>query len=136
MAMLKEFHDKFDPDGESRMDNPINWQLVGKRAALIAEEAFEVDQEFHGLMEVVGTEYWTVCVARLAKELADLLYVVYGTAEEFEIPMEEVFKAVHESNMSKVWDDGKVHYREDGKVLKPPTYKAPDIESVLYGTNT
>lgn len=136
MGMLKEFHDKFDPDGEQRESRPVTWQLVDKRAALITEEFLEVDQELIGLAEVVNTEYWPDVITRVAKELADLLYVVYGTAEEFGIPMEAVFKAVHESNMSKVWDDGKVHYRSDGKVLKPPTYKAPDIASVLYGDNT
>jgi hypothetical protein len=38
-----------------------------------------------------------------------------------------------ESNMGKVWDDGTVHYNDFGKIIKPPTYSPPDIESILYG---
>lgn len=63
----------------------------------------------------------------LAKELADLLYVVYGTAAEYGIDIDAVFAQVHESNMSKLGDDGKPVRREDGKVLKGPNYKPPVI---------
>jgi predicted HAD superfamily Cof-like phosphohydrolase len=66
-----------------------------------------------------------------AKELADLVYVVYGAAIEHGIDLDAVFKEVHESNMSKAYPDGSVHFREDGKVLKGPHYKAPDIAALL-----
>jgi predicted HAD superfamily Cof-like phosphohydrolase len=40
---------------------------------------------------------------------------------------EELFRIVHEANMSKLWEDGKPRYREsDGKVIKPPTWQAPE----------
>ena len=68
---------------------------------------------------------------KLAKELADLLYVVYGTAAAFGLPIDEVYREVHESNMSKLGEDGKPVYREDGKVLKPSGWTAPDVEGVL-----
>jgi len=66
-----------------------------------------------------------------ADALADLLYVVYGAALEWGIPLDDVFAEVHRSNMSKVWPDGTVHYREDGKVLKPPAYSPADVAKVL-----
>jgi predicted HAD superfamily Cof-like phosphohydrolase len=73
-----------------------------------------------------------VCdVTGAADALADLLYVVYGAALEWGIPLDDVFVEVHRSNMSKVWPDGTVHYREDGKVLKPPTYSPADVAKVL-----
>ena len=40
----------------------------------------------------------------------------------------EVFREVHKSNMSKLGDDGKPIYREDGKVIKGPNYKKPDMD--------
>lgn len=67
----------------------------------------------------------------VADALADLLYVIHGTALEWGIPIERVFKEVHRSNMSKVWDDGTVHFRSDGKVMKPPMYSPADIGSCL-----
>jgi predicted HAD superfamily Cof-like phosphohydrolase len=67
----------------------------------------------------------------LLKEMADLLYVVYGYAATYGLPIDEAFKRVHESNMSKLGDDGKPLYREDGKVLKGPNYKPADLSKLV-----
>jgi predicted HAD superfamily Cof-like phosphohydrolase len=69
----------------------------------------------------------------LAKELSDVLYVIYGTADLLEIPLEAVFAEVHRSNMSKVREDGTVLRREDGKILKPDTYREADVHGALTG---
>ena len=45
--------------------------------------------------------------------------------------IEAVFKEIQRSNMSKLGEDGKPIYREDGKVLKGPNYFKPDIAKVL-----
>ena len=63
----------------------------------------------------------------VAKELADLLYVVYGAGANFGLPMDSVFDAVHNSNMSKLGEDGKPIKREDGKILKGPNYRPVDL---------
>lgn len=65
------------------------------------------------------------------KELADLIYVCYGYAATFGWNLDEAVKRVHESNMSKLGDDGKPIYREDGKVLKGPNYKKPDLTDLV-----
>lgn len=70
-------------------------------------------------------------IVEIADALADLEYVIHGTALEFGIPSSAVFQEVHRSNMTKIWPDGKVHYREDGKVLKPEGYSKADIAKVL-----
>ena len=61
------------------------------------------------------------------KELADLVYVCYQYAENMGWFLDEALNRVHESNMSKLGEDGKPVYREDGKVLKGPNYKPPDL---------
>src|SRR6476660_3944112 len=128
MADLKEFHDKFHQFGTHRNMVPIGVSDIDRRSRLITEEFLEVDEELLALSVDAemhrGISDYVQDYSKLAKELADLLYVVYGTAEEFGIPLEAVFATVHESNMSKVWDDGEVHYNEFGKVIKPPTYIA------------
>lgn len=63
----------------------------------------------------------------LAKEIADLLYVVYGLAYQYDIPIDKVFNEVHKSNMSKLGDDGKPIKDKNGKILKGPNYKEPDL---------
>lgn len=62
-----------------------------------------------------------------AKEIADLVYVAIGTAVALGVPFDDVFEAVHRSNMSKL-EDGEPTLSEDGKVLKGPNYRGPEAE--------
>jgi predicted HAD superfamily Cof-like phosphohydrolase len=73
-------------------------------------------------------------LTEVADAIADCIYILYGTAIEFGISdkMEAVFHEVHRSNMSKLGEDGKPIYREDGKVVKGPNYTKPDIASIIY----
>lgn len=54
-------------------------------------------------------------------------YLTYYGAET----IDEAFSRVHKSNMSKLGNDGKPILREDGKVLKGPNYKAPDLSDLV-----
>ena len=65
------------------------------------------------------------------KELADLVYVCYQYAENMGWFLDEAMNRVHESNLSKLDEDGKPIYREDGKVLKGPNYKPPDLSDII-----
>ena len=65
------------------------------------------------------------------KELADLVYVCYQYAENMGWFLDEALHRVHESNMSKLDEDGKPIYRDDGKVLKGPNYKPPDLSDLF-----
>lgn len=67
----------------------------------------------------------------VADALTDLLVVIYGAGHAYGINLDECFKEVHRSNMSKLGEDGKPIYREDGKVLKGPNYSEPNLEAVL-----
>lgn len=68
---------------------------------------------------------------RLAHELADVVYVAYGTALVHGVDLDAVIAEVHRSNMSKLGPDGSVSRRADGKVLKGEHYAAPDVAGVL-----
>lgn len=70
-------------------------------------------------------------IVEVADALTDLLYVVYGAGHAFGIDLDECFTEVHESNMSKLGEDGKPIYREDGKVLKGPNYFPPNLEEIV-----
>ena len=65
------------------------------------------------------------------KELADLVYVCYQYAENMGWSLDEALNRVHQSNMSKLGEDGKPIYREDGKVLKGPNYKPPNLTDLV-----
>ncbi len=70
-------------------------------------------------------------IKEVADALTDILYVTYGAGHAFGIDLDKCFEEVQRSNMSKLGEDGKPMYREDGKVLKGPNYSPPDLTSVL-----
>ena len=69
--------------------------------------------------------------AHCLKELADLVYVCYQYAANMGWDLDEAMFRVHESNMSKLGKDGKPIYRDDGKVLKGPDYKPPNLDDLV-----
>ena len=113
--MVAEFHQTFD--------------IAREPVPTIPDEATQrlrirlIQEEFDELQEALNQRE-TVAVA---KELADLLYVVYGTAVSCGIDMEPVFREVHRSNMSKVGG----HKRADGKWVKPASYSPACLEPIL-----
>lgn len=74
-------------------------------------------------------------LVEVADALGDMLYILCGTILEHGLQhkIEEVFEEIQRSNMSKLGADGKPIYREDGKVLKGPSYFKPNIGEILEG---
>lgn len=72
-------------------------------------------------------------VTEIADALGDMLYILCGTIIEhgLQCKIEEVFNEIQRSNMSKLDENGKPIYREDGKVLKGPNYFKPDFSRIL-----
>jgi len=74
---------------------------------------------------------YTVNASECLKELADLVYVCYQYAENVGWDLDEALNRVHQSNMSKLGEDGKPLRREDGKILKGPNYKEPNLTDLV-----
>ena len=89
---------------------------------LIVEE-FKEFLEADGMLFRHGNNVQAECL----KELADLVYVCYQYAANMRWDLDEALNRVHASNLSKLDEDGKPIYREDGKVLKGPNYKPPNL---------
>ena len=93
------------------------------------------------LMDEENNEYLEAAedddLVEVADALGDMLYILCGTILEhgMQHKIEEVFNEIQRSNMSKLGADGKPIYREDGKVMKGPSYFKPNIESILNGEN-
>ncbi len=91
----------------------------------------------HRLMQEENDEYLDACkkedITLIADALGDQLYILFGTiiTHGLQHKIEEVFDEIHRSNMSKLDDNRKPIYREDGKVLKSNNYFLPDIKSIL-----
>ena len=63
--------------------------------------------------------------------LTDILYVVYGAGHAFGVNLDKCFEEVQNSNMSKLGEDGKPIYNENGKVMKGPNYFKPNLKQFL-----
>ena len=72
-------------------------------------------------------------IVEIADALGDMLYILCGTILEHGLQhkIEEVFDEIQRSNMSKLGEDGKPIYREDGKVMKGPNYFKPNFGEIL-----
>jgi predicted HAD superfamily Cof-like phosphohydrolase len=110
-TMVEQFHKIFVP---------IDLDVKSIRANLLKEEHEEVQEALAlGDRELI------------AKELADLVYVAYGTALVWGIDLDRALYQVHDSNLTKLGGDGKPILREDGKVLKGPNYIPPNMKGAL-----
>ena len=72
-------------------------------------------------------------IVEIADALTDMLYVLLGTfiTHGLQDIAEELFAEVHRSNMSKLDEQGKPIFREDGKVLKSDQFSDPDLRSII-----
>lgn len=117
--LVKEFHVAFG-------------HPVSKEAGMIPKSREElrvklIDEEFTELKEAIEARD----IVAIADALTDLNYVVYGAALEWGVPADECFRVVHKSNMSKLGEDGKPIYLDNGKVAKGPNYLPPDLKPLL-----
>ena len=67
----------------------------------------------------------------VADALTDILYVTYGAGHAFGINLDACFEEVQNSNMSKLGNDGKPIYNDQGKVMKGPNYFKPDLSKFI-----
>ena len=91
----------------------------------------------YNLMKEENEEYLEAVqnndIVEIADALGDMLYILCGTILEHGLQnkIEEVFDEIQRSNMSKLGEDGKPIYREDGKVMKGPNYFKPNFSHIL-----
>jgi predicted HAD superfamily Cof-like phosphohydrolase len=89
------------------------------------------------LMKEENEEYLAACkegdLTEIADALGDMMYILFGTIVRHGLQhkIEEIFTEIHRSNMSKLDENGKPIYREDGKILKSNLYFKPQIKEVL-----
>lgn len=126
MSLVAGFHEAFGIPIADKPELPGGFTNKRRnlRRRLLAEE----------YAEYVSAELGSDLV-EIADALADMAVIICGTALEYGIPLNEVLAEVHQSNMSKLGDDGKPIYREDGKVVKGPNYFKPDIKGILENVN-
>lgn len=134
IQMVEKFHTAF---GAPVSNSPkiCSQARLALRYKLMHEEVQEFGAAAGELIILAngGTEPEPPNMVEMADALMDLLYVTFGTLIELGLQdrAEAMFKHVHESNMSKLGEDGKPIYREDGKILKGRFFSKPTLADFL-----
>ena len=122
IGKVKEFHDVFGLEYNEEPNGNISKRIYELR---------------HRLMQEENDEYLEACekgdLTEIADALGDKMYILFGSiiAHGLQHKIEEIFHEIHRSNMSKLDEEGKPIYREDGKIMKSKKYFLPDIRKVL-----
>ncbi|GAA1969117.1 MazG nucleotide pyrophosphohydrolase domain-containing protein [Isoptericola halotolerans] len=140
--MVRAFHQAFDiPVNDGRPELALPDDRLRLRYRLVAEEFAELTGAVLGpdaravveraVEAVVDGPTDDADLVATADATGDLRYVLHGLELECGIPGEEVFAAIHASNMAKLGPDGVPERRGDGKILKPTGWRPPDVAGVL-----
>lgn len=115
---VRDFHIAMDLEWNDTPDM-LDDGAVRRRMNLIREEVSELQMAlaFSNMLDTVDA-------------IADLLYVVFGTAVELGVDVEPFFDEVHTSNLSKTGG----HKREDGKWVKPESYEPANLRKIWMYT--
>ena len=110
---VKKFHQAFN---HPVADKPISLteERAKKRYAWMLEEINE-------FLDAVKEQD----IVEQADAMIDTIYFALGTLVEMGVQPEQLFDIVQHANMSKLFPDGKSHYNEMGKVIKPENWQDP-----------
>ncbi|MBH90612.1 MAG: phosphoribosyl-ATP diphosphatase [Candidatus Marinimicrobia bacterium] len=116
---VKKFMKTFGQEVKTKAEFPSD-KIVKLRYELIKEEL----EEFQTAINEKN-------IKEIADSLTDILYVTYGAGHAFGIDLDKCFDEVQKSNMSKLGDDGKPIYNDQGKVMKGPKYFEPNLKKFV-----
>ena len=130
MDQAKQFREVFN---QEILENISRYGFIKKKLwdmqiSLVNEEAVEFLQ---AARECFNDPEDQEARENLVKELSDLVFVCYQFAAAYGIDLDKAMTLVFESNLSKLDEQGKPIYREDGKVLKGPNYQPPNLADCL-----
>ncbi len=121
IQLVEEFHDVFEIGNASEIN-------------LIDEKDYTLR---YNLLKEENEEYLDACkkgdIVEIADALGDQLYILFGTILKHGLQhkIEEVYDEIHRSNMSKLDENGRPIFREDGKIMKSTLYFKPEIHKII-----
>jgi len=121
IQLVEEFHEVF------QIGNADELKLIDEKDYMLR----------YNLLKEENEEYLEACrkgdMVEIADALGDQLYILFGTILKHGLQhkIEEVYDEIHRSNMSKLDENGKPIFREDGKILKSSKYFKPEIHRII-----
>ena len=106
-------------------------QRANLRQSLLQEEVTEIASATELFAQGIKDEHETL--VDVLDGIIDCIYILIGTAHEYGLADRLVFAftEVHESNMTKFGENGVAVFREDGKLLKPDSYRKPNLNQII-----
>ena len=108
--MVRDFQEKFG--------HPI-----AERPTMMEPE--RAKKRYAWMLEEINEFLEAEDITEQADAMIDVMYFALGTLVEMGIKPDRLFEIVQDANMAKLWPDGKPHYNEMGKTIKPSTWEDP-----------
>ena len=120
---IMQFHETFGCYIQRSPNGTIPKEIKDVRQRILQEEVDELD-EAAAKDDIVG----------VADALGDIIYVALGTVISYGLQdkFEAIFAEIHRSNMSKLDENGRPIYRDDGKILKSKLYTRPELSGIIF----
>ena len=131
VKLLQEFEDSSEYWSEPPKSYPTPLEMTKHYQKVTGQEP-----DYFLYSELIQEEYveWKFadgCVEEL-KELADLVYVIYGYANARGWDLDEALYRVHSNNLGRMYQpDGSIKRREDGKIEKNKDYPSVDLGDLV-----
>lgn len=135
---VQDFHRAFGVPSAEKPTEPSR-DLYHLRVGLIDEELSEfVEAHYEDMREDAD---FKPDLIEIADAIGDMLYVIYGTADQYGLDADAIFEAIHVSNMSKLDENGKPLFHDGitgpkGKVKKSARFEEPKLREVIYGDDS
>lgn len=126
LGKVREFHEKYGHYIGYRPHQPPA-RIIEERMRLIFEECGEIESEVY-VSDIRGHVNTLIDLVQLADAVGDSLYVIFGLAVNFGLPIDEIFEEIHRSNMTK-----STAKDEWGKTIKGPNFEPPDLKPFITG---
>jgi len=119
------------------MSNPFRDQEKFMKACEQSVDSYN-ELQYAMYIKLINEEHQELLEATLSEDrveqldaLIDILVVTIGAIHSAGWDAEGAWKEVMATNFAKIGENGKVRKREDGKVLKPVGWTAPELEQFL-----
>jgi predicted HAD superfamily Cof-like phosphohydrolase len=91
-----------------------------------------INEEFEELQDEMYDDFDGASPEGELKEMADLIYVLYGYARVKGYNLDKAVERVHENNMGRMYQpDGTILRRDDGKVMKNKDFPKVDLGDLV-----
>lgn len=134
---VREFQDTFkvNKDNQGRLA-----AVLRTRKTLLKEEyqetidALDLAIQIAQKKSVLGDHAMTNSLVPVLDGIIDLMYIAIGLGDSIGMDIDGAWKEVHGSNMTKLDDEGNPIFRADGKILKGPNFKEPELQQFVPTT--